>query len=146
VSSPEYSTVLNADERPRNIVLASAAAGWVIGAVTAVTLNLHWTWRIAILLAWTCHSIAGWREITAGYMHYRAIRLHGSGRVELLGPDGSAVTATVQPGSVVLARCGWLRLRVADGPDLAELVLARCCENEAWRRFQVIWRHLGGER
>ena len=124
-------------------MLASALAAWAAGVLIAVTLHVGWPYRVAVLLAWTAHALAAWQAITAGYRAYRGIRLRADGTVDLLTRDGVPVAATLRPGSIVLARRAWLLFAVAGGPDHAEFLRAGCCESEAWRRFQVIWRHLG---
>jgi len=109
----------------------------------AVTLHVGWPFRVVVLLTWTAHAVAEWQSITAGYKVYRAVRLNSDGAIELLTRSGVRVAARIRRGSVVLARWAWLAFDVADGPGCVELIRAGSCENEAWRRFQVIWRHLG---
>ena len=47
------------------------------------------------------------------------------------------------PGSVVTSGWAWLRLGEAGGPDYAELLRGDMRQSHDWRRFQVIWRHIG---
>ena len=84
-------------------------------------------------------EIAGLRR---AYMSYRYIRVWPGGSVELISASGTAIAAELLPGSVLLARLGWLRLRSMSGRRFAELVNGDARRSKDWRRLHVIWRHL----
>lgn len=116
------------------------AAGIVVIALLPLALHR----RLLAVLVWTL--VTG-REVWAlakAYQRCERIRLDAQGGVELLLYTGDWITARLLPGSVVLANLAWLRFSAPETGRFAELVRGNLPENEAWRRFQVIWRHLGG--
>ena len=146
MSSTPFSTELTPESRLRQIVLGSGALLVGVGIVVIMTLPVaaHWRWPGVGL--W---GVAGVREILViarGYQRYRRIRIDSSGAIELLRPRGDWMAVEVQAGSVVLQKLAWLRFRLPDGSPCAELLRGSTRENEDWRRFQLIWRHLGGAR
>ena len=146
MSSTPYSTELNPDPRLRQFVLVSSALLHATGVAVIALLPVpaHWRWLGAALWA-----VAGLREIhsvACGFRQCRRIRIDSSGATELLREQGEWTAAEIQTGSVVLNRFAWLRLRLADGSRCVELLQGNTRDNEAWRRFQLIWRHLGGAR
>ena len=146
MSSTPFSTELDTDPRLRRIVLASGALLTVAGIFVIGTLPVASFWRWLAGGAW---CLSGLREILAiadGYRRYGRIRIDSAGAVALQGRGGDWTSAEVRAGSVVLQRLAWLRLRLPDGSGCGELLRAGTFEIEHWRRFQLVWRHLGGAR
>jgi hypothetical protein len=146
MSSTPFSIELTPELRLRRIVLASGAALGGAGVLVMMTLPVaaHWRWLGASL--W---GLVGLREIliiASGYRRYRRIRIDSSGALELLRTQGGWMSAELLAGSVVLQNLAWLRFRLPGGLPCAELLQGNMRENESWRRFQLIWRHLGGPR
>ena len=146
MSSTPFSAELTPESRLRKVVLGSGALLVAVGIIVISMLPVaaHWRWLGACL--W---GLAGVREILVianGYRRYRRIRIESSGAMELLRPCGDWMAVEVQAGSVVLQKLAWLRFRFPDGTRCAELLRCNTRENEDWRRFQVIRRHLGGAR
>tara|TARA_R110002096_G_scaffold163266_1_gene330664 strand:+ start:12049 stop:12378 length:330 start_codon:yes stop_codon:yes gene_type:complete len=84
------------------------------------------------------------RRLRRGFRLCREIRLANDGSALLLDEDGQWVAASLRPGSLVLSRLAWLRLRTAHGVLVTELIVANARAGQDWRRLQVIWRHIGG--
>lgn len=144
MSSKSYATELTPDPRLRRLVIGSGVAAAAAGAGLTWTWHLPVWWRLLAAACWLLSCGVELQRIARGYRRYRRIRVVSDGSVELLIAGGPWVAASVRPGTVVLQRIAWLRLAVRGGPGLAELVRGEPGENEAWRRFQVAWRHLGG--
>jgi hypothetical protein len=144
VSSKNCAAELTPDPRLRRLVIGSGVAAAAAGAGLTWSWHLPVFWRLLAASCWLASCSVELRRIVQGYRRYRRIRVVSDGSVELRVAGGPWVAASVRPGTVVLPRIAWLRFAVRGGPGLAELVRGESGENEAWRRFQVIWRHLGG--
>ena len=83
------------------------------------------------------------RVIADGYKRFGRIRVDFEGNLELLVGAVDWVPARLLSGSVVLEKYAWLFIKPRNGCRYAELVRGDSLENQAWRRLQVIWRHLG---
>jgi hypothetical protein len=142
VSSRSYATELIPDPRLRRFVLAAGSLTSLAGCLVAATLPAGW--RPVAACAWLAVCLVEARQLLGGYRRYRRIRIDAAGTAALETAEGSWVVASIRPGSVVLGTIAWLRFDVPGAAGLAELVRGKPGESEAWRRFQVIWRHLGG--
>jgi len=111
-----------------------------------LTLPIPPIWRAAGAMLWLLTSAQEVNVIAKGYKRCQHIRIEHNGDVQVWSPDGCCLQATLCAGSIVLPRFAWLRFRAENGQRFAELVRGKCPENKAWRRLQVIWRHLGAER
>jgi hypothetical protein len=96
-----------------------------------------------LAITWTGLFGYEWTALWRGYRESGAIRIAAGGQVECRRPDGTWVSAALCEGSVVLPRIAWLRIVPRDGRRYGELVCAERQGSEEWRRFQVIWRHIG---
>ena len=111
-----------------------------------ISVPVHWALRLAATVAWI---FAGGRELVIiyrGYRHYRLIRLYSPGQVSLQTTAGDWRAAELISGSIVLPGVAWLRMRTRDGRLHRELLIGKARGDDGWRRFQVIWRHLGTAR
>jgi hypothetical protein len=103
-------------------------------------------WRWLGVSCWLAMTGVELRDIAAGYKRFTKIRIDDGGVVALQDAGGSWVPARLLHGSIVLPRLAWLRLRAANGCRYGELLRCDPRQSEAWRRLQVLWRHLGGAR
>jgi len=143
VSSPPYSAGIQPDPRLRRGVLVSGALLLVAGVLLAATLPLTAAWRVLLAVTWCAFS---GRELVATWRAYAGageLRVEADGRLYCRARSGAWQPATFCAGSVVCARIAWLRIAIRQGPRYAELVCGDVRESEEWRRFQVIWRHIG---
>ena len=146
MSSRPYSADLAADLLLRRMVIASGLAFTLLGILVIVGLAMPAFWKGLGSSAWVVAGVARVTRLARGYRQYSGIRVHAHGGIELLCGDRAAVDARLLPGSIVLPGYAWLRIGLEDGGTCAELLRCNMGENEAWRRLQVIWRHLGGGR
>lgn len=142
MSSVKYAACLPVSQTLRSVVLASGALLWLSG----IPIVLHWPidpgWRTVLAIAW---SVSGWRELAAmrrAYMTFCNIEVEIGGAITLGDHTHVSATAELLPGSILLGRVGWLRLKTAGGLRTAELIYGNPRKNKDWRRLQVIWRHL----
>jgi hypothetical protein len=116
---------------------------FLAGLFLVISLPLAATYRFLISVLWLALSAYEWISNRRAYARYGILRIDAEGSVERRGGDGTWQVHALRPGSVVLARLAWLRLVTADGFRYAELVRGDARESNDWRRFQVIWRHVG---
>ncbi len=127
----------------RRLVLICGWLALVAGAGVCLSMPLPWEWRLAASSLWVLVSERELRAIANGYKRYKGIRLDANGDAALLTCGGEWWPATLLAGSLVLPPLAWLRFKDRDGRQQVELIARKCSENKAWRRLQVIWRHLG---
>ena len=139
-STPYYSE-LQSDPRLRRVVVASGVAFAVLGELVIFSLDLGLEWRLAGALLWALSAARELYVITDRYKRFRRVRIDATGEVTLQDSDGEWCSAKLLSGSIVLARFAWLRLAPEQGLSYPEPLRGDASENEAWRRFQVIWRH-----
>ncbi len=143
MSSTAYSACLDADAGLRRLTLVIALALATIGLLLIVTMPATAFVRAAAAAAWLLlcvRDLAGFRR---GYGRYRRLVIDQERQIGLLDGDGNWRAARILPGSIVLRRYAWLRIRDEDGVVFAEPVRGRCRGNPQWRRLQVLWRHVG---
>ena len=116
----------------------------VIAGIAAIaTLPLSLSARMATALTWCVASVWELWRIGTGWADCRALRIFGDGQIRVRGGGDEWVRARLLPGSVLLRRWAWIRVRREDGPVFAELLRGSCRIRHDWRRLQVIWRHVG---
>ena len=123
--------------------MLSGLALMLVGFALIAGLPLSGGWRGLAMLTW---GGACWRDLLSlagAYRQYRSVRIFSDGSTELRRAEATVASAQLLPGSVVLPRLAWLRLRLEDGSTSGELLRGNIREDEDWRRLQVIWRHLG---
>ena len=114
-----------------------------LGMAALGSLPLPLPFRLLLISAWAATGVRGLVLTSSGHARCRKIRLHAGGQVELLAPGGDWCCARLGDGCVVLGTIAWLRLEAGDGTCFGELLRGSVRDSEEWRRFQVIWRHLG---
>jgi hypothetical protein len=128
------------------MVVISGRVMYAIGLVLILILPLQPALRGAGGLVW---AILGYWEIRRLERDFRQcveIRIHSSGDVEIADDNADWSPAILLPGSLVLRKLGWLRLRTVDGRTIVEPVRGDTRRGQDWRRLQVIWRHVGATR
>ena len=143
MSSNAYSTCLRADPALRRWVLASGILLSAIGALLIVSLPVAPAMRLLLLVIWLAGHGREMRGLLRAYGCYRGIELNEHGELALLDREGERRAGQLLPGSLVLRRFAWIRVRDAGGRVFAEPLRGRCRETRTWRRLQVIWRHVG---
>lgn len=143
MSSQTYSTSLTPEPQLRRVVLVSGASLAVVGVIAIATLPLE-AWQRALLgIGWLIHGGGELVRLRAVYRRLTAYRLTADGGIEVFSDSGRPLCGRILSGTVVLSRVAWLRVRLDDGCRSSELVRGNSRESQQWRRFQVIFRHLG---
>ena len=143
MSSNAYSSCLTPDPWLRIVVLTSGRLLVAAGLVPILTFDLAAAIRAAACLVWVVagrHELMG---IERGFESLNAVRLSSGGEIAVLNNDQQWLPVTLQTGSVVLRNLAWLRLQAANGDTFVELLRGNARQSHQWRRFQVIWRHIG---
>ena len=130
----------------RGIVLSSGLILLLLGVFVIAGLPWPASWRGLSTLVWLVLCVRELRILAMAYRQYRALQIFADGSVEIRREDDEAAGARLLPGSMVLPGLAWLRLELEDGSASGELLRGNTGEDEAWRRLQVIWRHLGAAR
>ena len=143
MSSTGYSAEIHPEPGMRMLVLASGLLLGVLGFVMLSLVDAAVDQRVILGLAWLFLMARElWRHGLA-YSRNGILRISAGGRTEVQVPGGDWRPAELCSGSIVLSRLAWLRVSTADGARYAELLRGLSRESEDWRRFQVIWRHIG---
>ena len=143
MSSHAYSAELHPEPRLRWLVLASGILLFGIGLVLTLQLPVAAGYKALIAVCWLAICAYEWFSNRLAYAHCDILRIDAEGRIERCSSHGTWQAHRLRPGSVVLPRLAWLRLSAADGLRYAELLCGDVRESDEWRRFQVIWRHVG---
>ena len=109
------------------VILLAALPGWP-------------GWLGAVI--WLAFSVIGGLRLSRRYRRVVSYRLYADGSVEFSNRDGSRSVGRLAPGTVLLPRLAWLRLRGPNRAIWGELVAGDSRTDEQWRRFQVICRHV----
>jgi hypothetical protein len=140
VSSAAYEAELVPDDRHRAWLLAFACCTTLTGALLIFLLPVIAPLKAVLALAWLLAGVAEVAAFRRGMSRIDRIRIRSDGSVLAVDRAGALRPLTLMPGSVVLDRLAWLRLRFEDGLRCGELLAGRAAENEQWRRLLVIWQ------
>ena len=146
MSSTTFSACLQVDPFLRRLVLATGIVFSMTGVFMILAMPYPVFLRLSAAVVWgyfAAHEIAMLRR---AYGRYRVLELDNNEDIRLLDFDGNWHRARLLPGSVLLRRAGWLRVRDARGRVFGEPVRGSCRDGRAWRRLQLIWRHVGAHR
>jgi hypothetical protein len=127
----------------RRLVLGSGLLLSVIAIPVISTLGLTVMVRAVLAAAWLSVFARQWWFLRRAYAQNGILRVDAKGRVQCQCSAGEWAPLEILPGSIVTNDWAWLRLGQADGPDYAELLRGDARQSQDWRRFQVIWRHVG---
>jgi hypothetical protein len=116
---------------------------FLAGLFLAISLPLAAAYKCLVAVVWLALCAYEWMSNRRAYIRFGILRIDAEGCVERRCGDGTWQVHALRPGSVVLARLAWLRLETTDGLRYAEVVSGDSRESIDWRRFQVIWRHVG---
>ena len=143
MSSHAYSAELHPEPRLRRVVLACGILLFGIGLVLILQLPVATGYKSLIAVCWSAICAYEWISNSFAYARSGILRIDAEGRIERRSSSGSWQMHKLRSGSVVLPRLACLRLSAADGLRYVELFRGDICESDDWRRFQVIWRHVG---
>lgn len=141
MSSAGYETRLAPDRRSRRALVAGCLAADACGLLLLVILRVPIALKLALVLLWIAVAAVDTRRRLLGMSRIDRIVMsadHGLRGGRAGQPDRPL---ELLPGSVVLERWAWLRLRFEDGLAHGELLRRASAGREAWRRLNLIWRH-----
>ena len=124
-------------------MLASGLVLAALGLLLLLTMNLPGWLRAAASVSWTLMSLLEMLRLGRNYSRFGRVRFDASGRWQVRDATGDWHPAELCPGSILLQRFGWLRLRISGAATLVELCRGDALTNRDWRRLQVLWRHVG---
>lgn len=140
MSSAAYEAELVPHDRLRVGLLAFACCSLLAGALLIFLLPVMAAFKAALGLAWLLAGIAEIAALRQGMSRIDRIRIRSDGSVLAVDRAGAVRPLTLMPGSVILDRLAWFRLRFEDGHRCGELLAGDAAEDEQWRRLLVIWR------
>lgn len=143
MSSNAYSSCLKPDPWLRIAVVISAQMLIFAGLVLILTLSLNAAVRGIACVLWAVYGRFELLRLRRGYESCHEIRLLAGGDALVLTGTGQWLPGVLLSGSVLLRNFAWLRLRIADGSEVVELLRGDGRQCQDWRRLQVIWRHIG---
>ena len=141
-SSVRYSSEILPERKLRRIVLGSGAVLALLGAGVLATLPLPIAVTIPAAALCLGVSAAHCLRLHLRYRRIAAYRLYADGSAEIVRTDGRRLIGRLAPGTFLLPKLAWLRIRAPGGGDVAELVAGDARRSQQWRRFQVICRHV----
>ncbi len=139
MSSARFEAELIPDERLRRALAGFAWAAMLTGGLLIALLPVVLPVRLVLAASWFTAGLLEVRAMALGMARVERIRITFDGRVSGLA-EGAVEPLQVLPGSVVLARLAWLRIRFADGLSYGELLAGDPRTSPAWRRLQLVWR------
>ena len=122
------------------LVLGTSA---ILGVGLILALPADLALRVCASLAWGTSCVRDGWVAAASFRCCDRVRLCSDGTIELHESRAGWSRAVLQDGSVVNGTFGWLRCIDEKGRQRPLIVTRRSCQSETWRRFQVLWRHLG---
>ncbi|HET6628941.1 MAG TPA: hypothetical protein VFG91_04130 [Woeseiaceae bacterium] len=140
MSSTVYEAELAPDDRIRAGLLAFACAATLTGLLLICLLPAIAALKLALVSLWLLAGVAEIAAFRRGMARIYRIRIRSDGRLLAVDRAGALSPLTLLPGSVVLERLAWLRVKFEDGLRCGELLAGSAAENEQWRRLLVIWR------
>lgn len=143
MSSTTFLAELHPDPRLRRMVLGSGLLLGIAGVPVIAMLGIDTSGKALLAVAWLAVFAWQWWGLRCAYARNGILRVDAEGRARCRLGGGDWEPLEILPGSIVTRRWAWLRLGRADAPGYAELLRGEARQSEDWRRFQVIWRHIG---
>lgn len=110
------------------------------GCVLIVRMPLELSIRGLAFAAWLAASGIQIRRLLAGGREVAKIRVDNAGGVWVSNFRGRWQAVDILPGTMVLRRLAWLRIRLADGRKYGELLAGNAVKDVEWQRFQLLWQ------
>lgn len=146
LSSTTYSANLTPESWLRIIVLSIGRILFAVGTLLLLILDQHPLARGFACVAWLSFGRFRLLQLCSGFDACIAVRVFPEGTASVLTSDAEWVSARMLPGSLILRKLAWLRLRTDNGQVHQELLRGDARKDLEWRRLQVIWRHFGAVR
>lgn len=143
MSSNAYSAELRPEPCLRLVVLVAGIVLFLAGSLLVLLLPITFGFKVTLAFIWLIICGYEWSSNRLAYSRGGSLRVDSGGGIERKCRDGCWRPAKLAAGSVVTPRLAWLRISVGRGQRYGELFRGDARENVDWRRFQVIWRHIG---
>ena len=143
MSSNAYSAELRPEPCLRRVVLVAGMVLFLAGSLLVLLLPITFGFKAALAIIWLIICGYEWSSNWLAYARGGILRVDSGGGIERKCRDGCWRAAKLAAGSVVTPRLAWLRICAGRGHRYGELFRGDARENVDWRRFQVIWRHIG---
>ncbi|MEM7432801.1 MAG: hypothetical protein AAF351_12830 [Pseudomonadota bacterium] len=122
--------------------MVSIAAGlWAVGLPLIVIASPEIILAGLLAFGWAGLGIRSLQNQRATQRDFSTVRIYADGSIRIRYQHRSWLAADLAAGSVVLRHIAWLRMRLDTGGFVQELIIGEAVDDEAWRRFQVIWWH-----
>ena len=144
MSSTKFVCDLPVSRRLRSFLVTGAVIAWLAGSLLVAALPVTAVLRAMLGLLFTASCWLELRSQCRGMARIDRIRIRPRGPLEGRTTDGERLPLELLPGSVVLDRGAWLRLRFPDGTVGGEWLAPAGGEREHWRMLQLLWRQSGG--
>lgn len=139
MSSARFEAELIPDKRVRRALACFACAATLAGGLLIAIMPLALPVRVLFGALWLASGTLELRAMVLGMARLDGIRISADGQA--CGLSGGGVEPLeLLPGSVVLARVAWLRIRFADGLRYGELLMGNPRRCRDWRCLQLAWR------
>lgn len=112
----------------------------LIGTILILTLPVVPALKTVLCGVWVLSGIDELKSHRRGMSRIYRIRMCSDGSVDGFDRNGDEYPLCLLPGSVVLHRVAWLRMRFSDGLRYGELYAGNAATSEQWCRLQLIWR------
>ena len=140
MSSTGFSAELRPDIRLRKRVLLSGAIAAIAGFALILHMPLNALSRLSLVVLWLAWCGIEIGTLTKAWQRVRQICFNTRGEVWISDIVGHRSQVSLQRGSLVTRRFAWLRMRLEDGRNYAELVSGNAVQDCQWHRFQLIWK------
>lgn len=141
MSSAGFETEVVPRKLARLCLLSAACGATAAGAIIILTLPVVPGLKAVFGVLWLLSGAAEVRALRRGMSRIERICIRSDGSIDAFDRRRTQYPLRLLPGSVLLDRVGWLRLRFADGLRYGELVTGNAREDQEWRRLLIIWRH-----
>lgn len=112
----------------------------MLGLVLIAQLRVSPLAKVPAALFWLALSVYEVRCYAQAASKVRRLRLCADGSAVARLADGRWRPVRLLPGSVVLRKVAWLRIRLPNGLDYGELLSGSSRNDAHWHRLQLIWR------
>lgn len=143
MSSSAFSAEFSPGFGLRSIVQLSGVTLAALGLLLILLMPVHVALRVTGAALWVIASSIEFLRLQRAYARYCGLRVRYDGAVHLRERGGDWQAASLLPGSLLLRRLAWIRLRSEHGEVFAELLYGTRRDSRDWRRLHVIWRHIG---
>ncbi len=111
----------------------------LVGWLLLIRLPIPLLIRLPLCAVWLVTGVRELSRQSRGYERIKSIRLE-AGAAMVTDRRGRQAPVQILPGSVVLPRLAWLRLKCPDGLIYGELLRGDAAVCRQWRHLQILWR------